>query len=61
MADSADTRNERPDGSAWPEAQRKVAARNEEVRKAARQKGDADDRELAKRRAERERGKNVYR
>lgn len=61
MADSADKPTERPDGSAWPEAQRRVAARNEEVRKAARQERDAEDKALAKRRAERERGKNVYR
>jgi hypothetical protein len=59
-ADSTDEGRVPPSGDKWQEAQRDVAERNDQTRKAARAQNDADERALAKRRAERERGK-VYR
>jgi hypothetical protein len=57
----ATPRREPPDGTAWREAQRSVAERNDQASKAARQQRDAEQRDLAMRRAERERGQGVYR
>jgi hypothetical protein len=50
----------RPDGSAWQEAQRKVADRNDEARKRGREERAQTDRRDAKKRSDAERG-GIYR
>jgi hypothetical protein len=50
----------RPDGSAWQEAQRAVAARNDEARKRGRQERSETERRQAANRAASER-RGIYR
>ena len=50
MKDAGDAehgRRTRPDGSAWADAQRLVAERNEQARKAGKQRREAHERRLA--------------
>lgn len=50
MNNRADTEHDRrtgPDGSAWADAQRLVAERNEQARKAGKQQREAHERRLA--------------
>jgi hypothetical protein len=50
-----------PDGSAWREAERSVAQRNDEARKAGRAQREENERKLAATRRARDEAGHVYR
>jgi hypothetical protein len=59
--DTDDTRRVPPDGRGWREAQRRVAERNDQARKAGKAERAEHERQIAEMHRRAERNDNVYR